>query len=182
MTDATATLAPPPPAPAITEDLGPGLGWSEALALRQPQVDQTHEEFVALLEATRRALADGLGDEAGLQAFDALYQHTIEHFGQEDRWMADCGFDPVNCHARQHAQVLEVMREVLRHGRELGSFVPLHIAVRELALWFPVHASAMDAGLVDRMEQLGYDPLSGRLPQALPEGDKITGCGGGSCH
>ena len=45
-----------------------------------------HEEFVALLASMRIALENG-DTAAGLLAFECLLDHTVDHFGQEDRWM-----------------------------------------------------------------------------------------------
>ena len=158
------------------------LTWSDALALQHPQMDATHEEFVALLARADAALA---GPPAALLAcFDTLVEHTVEHFGQEDRWMAATGFAPENCHAFQHQAVLQVMRECARraHDPAQADFAPLRLAVAELALWFPQHAQMMDAALAQHLDNLGFDPVSGQSRELALAGDEaITGCGGGSC-
>ncbi len=69
------------------------LAWTDDLALQHPQMDLTHQEFIELLAAADAVLAPG--QEAALLArFDTLVAHTIEHFGQEDRWMQASGFAP----------------------------------------------------------------------------------------
>lgn len=159
------------------------LTWSPALALQQPQMDATHQEFVDLLaaaEAARSAEPATL-----LQHWQALCAHTVEHFAQEDRWMADTGFAPENCHSFQHKAVLDVMQECARRAQEEADFEPLHLAIGELALWFPQHAQMMDAALAEHMARLGYDPVTGQCAAAaLSDGaaaSPITGCGGSSC-
>ncbi len=82
------------------------LQWSEGLALDLPLMDETHEEFVALLAAVEQA-----GDEALLPAWRALVAHTTEHFAREDAWMAATRFASGNCHSLQHKVVLQVMGE-----------------------------------------------------------------------
>ncbi len=90
------------------------LTWTESLALNHAQMDRTHAEFVGMLAATDSALA---GPDADLlQAFELLTLHTVEHFGQEDRWMAATGFAPGNCHAYQHQAVLAVMQECVQRA------------------------------------------------------------------
>jgi len=171
----TATLAPERPADHATEL----LPWRPEYRLGQPRMDATHEEFAVLLNACAAAIPRG--DAQALAAFDALRQHTVGHFGQEDRWMLDCGFAAENCHSRQHAQVLEVMDEVLRLGREEGRFDPLQRIVSELGAWFPQHAEMMDAALAARIAEVGYDPAAGG-PCAHPHaGPLTTGCGGSRC-
>ena len=154
------------------------LTWSDKLVLKQPELDHTHEEFVALLNAYGAALDEGID---ALPAFRALLAHTETHFAMEEAWMAATGFDPVNCHSSQHGMVLNVMREVLRHATELGDREPMRIVRDELAQWFPAHAEMMDAALVYHMEQVGYDPASGAPARAAEAPALISGCGDQSC-
>lgn len=155
------------------------LTWSEALALKQPRMDQTHREFVELLQRLSEAHAAGAD---ALPLLAELQEHTEAHFAQEERWMADIGFAAQNCHSMQHAQVLHVLREVQRMlvDKPDPNLVP--VLVEELGKWFVGHAQMMDAALAETMVQRGYDPETGRLLQPLPEDlAPITGCGGASC-
>jgi len=147
------------------------LEWSEALALDLPLMDDTHREFVDLLAACEAAPND-------IALFEALIEHTDDHFGREDRWMAETGFASGNCHATQHAVVLKVLREGLTRARA-GDLEPMQQMVIELAPWFSNHAQAMDASLALHLRTVGYDPESGRVmsPDALPQ-QPISGCGG----
>lgn len=154
----------------------PSLTWTLDLALDHPQMDATHEEFVDLLTAAEAALAES--PAAGLAAYEALVEHTVGHFGQEDRWMAATGFASANCHSHQHAQVLQLMREVARVAREQGDFGPLGRVLPELAAWFPVHAQTMDAALASHLDQVGYDTETGECAAIVNDGS-ITGCGSG---
>lgn len=156
------------------------LSWNEELMLGHAQMDRTHEEFVALLAAAEAALPR-LDRGAILDAFRALIVHTQAHFDQEERWMADCGFDAENCHSRQHAMVLKVMADVETLARDAGEMQPLARIVAELAEWFPQHAQMMDAALAEQMAQRGYDPLTRQQAHPAPEAAPITGCGSQSC-
>ena len=89
----------------------PSLEWSPALALDMASMDDTHREFVDLLAAV-----DAADDAAVPAPWQALIDHTVEHFGQEDRWMQATAFGPANCHSLQHKVVLEVMREGAASG------------------------------------------------------------------
>lgn len=155
------------------------LAWTEELRLNQPQIDRTHEEFVELLAAARTALDAG-DTPGGLAAFETLLAHTVEHFGQEDRWMLATGFAPQNCHTRQHETVLQLMREVVRLARDEARWEPLGVLVSELGQWFPQHAQMMDAGLVLQMAEVGFDPATGETARPLPD-TPLSHCGGGSC-
>jgi hemerythrin len=143
-------------------------------------MDQTHLEFVQLLGATEDALLTSRAD--GLLRYEALVEHTVGHFGQEDRWMAASGFAPENCHTFQHAQVLELMQEVSRLAKEKDDFGPLERVLPELGKWFAVHAQSMDAALASHLQQLGFEPATGAIRQPLvAEAAPISGCGGSTC-
>lgn len=154
------------------------LTWTDTLALQHPQMDATHQEFVSLLGATDAALG---GPEPVLLArFQALVDHTVDHFAQEERWMEATGFAPGNCHAGQHQEALAVMQGCAERAAdpEEADFEPLRMAVSELAVWFPQHAQMMDAALAQHLQALGFDPATGQCQVALGEA-ALHGCGGG---
>ncbi len=153
------------------------LQWSEALALDLPPMDDTHREFVDLLAAVEAA------DNATLVAtWQALVEHTEQHFGQEDAWMASTGFAAGNCHAMQHKVVLQVMRDGAARAVDKGELHVVRAMAAELALWFPQHAQSMDAALALHLRRVGFDATTGvvHAPDALPDG-LLHGCGGASC-
>lgn len=149
------------------------LEWSDGLALDLPLMDDTHHEFVELLEAVECA-----DDARLLGAWKALVAHTEGHFGQEDRWMQATRFASGNCHSLQHKVVLQVMHEGTQRA-EQGELDVLRAMASELALWFPQHTQSMDAALALHLRRVGFDPATGIVsaPAALPS-DLIQGCGG----
>lgn len=150
------------------------LTWSEGLALDLPLMDTTHQEFVALLGAVQDA-----GDEALLPAWHALVEHTVAHFGQEDRWMQSTRFASGNCHSLQHRVVLQVLAEGTERAQSQGDLRVLRAMAGELAVWFPQHTQTMDAALALHLRRVGFDPSTGEVasPDALPAA-LIEGCGG----
>ena len=142
----------------------PSLIWSDALSLSMPVMDDTHHEFVDLLTAAEDAI-----DEALPGAWQTLIEHTAEHFAREDRWMTATGFAPGNCHATQHAVVLQVLRDSLKLPDPERPTIIRRLA-RELAQWFPQHAQSMDAALALHLKSVGFDPETGRVShgQAMP--------------
>ena len=154
------------------------LEWSENLALDLPLMDDTHREFVELLAQTQAA------DDAALPGlWRRLIDHTDQHFGQEDRWMAATGFASSNCHATQHRVVLQVLRDAAAAVEEDSAKLPiLRRLCGELAIWFPQHAQSMDAALALHLRSVGFDPATGVVhsPDALPT-EMIESCGSSSC-
>lgn len=149
------------------------LVWSDALTLSMPVMDATHQEFVELL-----AEVEAADDATLIPKWQALIDHTDEHFAREDQWMRDTGFAAENCHSSQHAVVLQVLREGLAAGQQ-GDLAPIRQMAYELTVWFPHHAQNMDFGLALHLKSMGYDPVTGQIaePDKLPQ-TAIAGCGG----
>jgi hemerythrin-like metal-binding protein len=127
------------------------LAWDARFELGVRRMDDTHREFVALVNALQAA-----DDGSFASRLEALIEHTVEHFDQENRWMAASSFGPP-CHTAEHHNVLELMREVQRRVLAGDLEVGRRLAA-ELGPWFEHHASTMDTILASHMVQVGFDP------------------------
>ena len=144
----------------------PTIAWNPELVLNQPVMDATHQGFIDRLGALEEAVATAPHDTGAVLA--ELVRHTEEHFAQEEHWMTALGFAASNCHAAQHASVLEVMREAARRHGASPDLVLLRTLVAALDEWFGIHARSMDAGLAAGMAAAGYDPVTGRAVGLFP--------------
>src|SRR5690606_35074331 len=86
------------------------LNWNPQLLTGDVRMDDTHQEFVTLLNQ----LLDTPQD-LQLPLYREFLEHTVDHFAQEERWMRATGFSADNCHAEHHATILETMRAVIPH-------------------------------------------------------------------
>lgn len=131
------------------------IEWSDKLALGVDRMDDTHREFVDLLNTLHAA-----SDEDYIALLDQFIEHTVAHFEQEKRWMTEIEFPPAHCHLDEHEGVLNIMRDVRKMvaegKREVG-----RVLTRELAPWFENHAATMDATLAFflRRTDAGVDPM-----------------------
>ena len=82
------------------------LTWHDGLLLGYSPMDDVHEEFVQCVVALREAR-----DEQLPQALEALAEHAIHHFAEEDRWMEETQFPARECHIDEHAAVLKSVRD-----------------------------------------------------------------------
>ncbi|HZP93769.1 MAG TPA: hemerythrin domain-containing protein [Burkholderiales bacterium] len=133
------------------------LDWSEALAIGDAVIDDTHREFVELLNAL-----DATTPERALAHLDAFLAHTEAHFGQESRWMEDLAYAAAQCHRDEHATVLEIAHEVRRRvAAGEGGVDLVQFLAAAVAQWFTNHAASMDAVLSLYMKEHGYQPSRG---------------------
>jgi hemerythrin-like metal-binding protein len=128
------------------------LEWSPQHELGVTRMDATHREFVALVNSLFEA-----SDADMLASLDALIAHTVEHFEQENRWMAVLAFPPAHCHVPEHEGILQIAREVRTMVVE-GKFEIGRVLARELAPWFVNHAATMDNMLATYIQARGFNP------------------------
>ncbi len=154
------------------------LDWSDQLELGYERMDETHREFVAQLNALHET-----PEEDFLPRLDAFIEHTVEHFGQEQRWMEEIKFPPAHCHINEHEGVLNIMRDVRRMVAEEGKKEIGRVLTRELAPWFENHAGGMDAMLSFFMRCIdaGVDPMQ-QLELQQAQGAPQNPCATGACH
>lgn len=148
----------------------PQIAWSHAYELGIAPMDQTHREFVEIVNRVGQ-----VGDDGLLGGLDELVLHTVGHFAQEDRWMHESGFPPVHCHKSEHERVLEVLRDV-RERVAAGDIALGRTLLAELPAWFDNHAATMDTALAWHVQTTGYRATAGTVSNAAPTTD-ATGCG-----
>ncbi len=154
----------------------PPLAWGESLALGDARMDDTHEEFITQLNALLATPED-----QQLPPYREFIAHTVDHFSQEDRWMLATGFAADNCHAGQHATILETMNAVVEHYEQGDTEIITRMA-QALAEWFPQHALSMDAGLVQHLKNVGFDSTTETLADpSLVRPASMSGCGSVTC-
>jgi hemerythrin len=135
------------------------LEWTDSLHLGQSAMDDTHREFVELLNRF------GAAGEADMPArLDEFIAHTEAHFGQEEAWMEALQFPPLGCHRTEHEGVLEIMREVRK--RIAGGETHFgEVLAKAIAEWFPLHAGSMDTVLALYIQQAGFEPSASAAAQ-----------------
>ncbi|TNF54585.1 MAG: hypothetical protein EP308_07535 [Burkholderiales bacterium] len=153
-----------------------GLDWTDSLNTGDARMDDTHHEFVTLLNELLQT-----PPERQLPLYRAFIDHTVDHFAQEERWMVATGFAADNCHASHHATILETMRAVVEHF-EQGDTDIINRLAEALAEWFPQHAASMDAGLALHLKDVGFDTRTETLADpAKVRPASMSGCGSVTC-
>lgn len=161
-----------PEAPATTT----GLEWVPSLQTGDDRMDETHEEFVTMLNQLLATPHD-----QQLPLYREFVEHTAAHFAQEERWMLATGFTADNCHASHHATIMETLHAVIPHYQNDDPEIITRLA-EALVEWFPQHAASMDAGLALHLKDVGFDSRT----ETLADPDRVrpatmSGCGSVSC-
>lgn len=116
--------------------------FEERYRLGVDEMDETHREFVALINRLDTA------DKASfIEQFPLLTEHTQMHFDNENRLMRNTGFPAIDEHTDEHQRILGELRR-LGDRVEDGSITMARAYVREqLPQWFNLHAVTMDSAL-----------------------------------
>lgn len=118
--------------------------WSDTYLLGYPPMDETHREFVTIVEAL---LSSGADAAALLERFA---EHAERHFSQEREWMESTDFPAAECHANEHDAVMNSVRGVMEQAKA-GDTSRVASLAQALKDWFPGHADYMDASLAQWM-------------------------------
>ena len=124
------------------------MAWDERHALGVAAMDVTHREFVAHLEALTAA------DDARFPGlFEALAEHTRQHFDSEAVLMKQCRFPATGEHTSEHLRVLGEMAFMGRAAKA-GRLKTARSYVEALPAWFATHLATMDAALAACLKRL----------------------------
>lgn len=121
------------------------FSWSDDYLLGYGAMDETHREFVTIVNALLQC--EDAAVEGHLEAFA---RHAEAHFAEEDGWMEKSGFPPRDCHIEEHAAVLNSVTQVLDVVRKGDAAEGRRLAAA-LADWFPGHAFHLDSALAQWM-------------------------------
>jgi hemerythrin len=130
--------------------------WSDKFNLGYQPMDETHQEFVEIVNALLTA-----PDADLLAHLDAFMAHGEAHFAQELAWMTATDFPSTDCHAGEHEAVMKSVREVralIAAGGDPATARGLAAALQD---WFPGHADYLDSALAQWMvkKQTGGIPI-----------------------
>lgn len=118
----------------------------ELLQLENAAIDQTHQEFVELLNATRAAK----GAEFA-RLFAELFAHTQQHFAAEEKMMEDSACPTLGEHRADHQRILGDMDRFNQRviaGRSAMARAWLDDSLPD---WFNTHLKTMDAALANHL-------------------------------
>jgi hemerythrin-like metal-binding protein len=124
--------------------------WDDARhTLGMGEMDSTHREFIARLA---ELIAAGNAEFPAL--FQALINHTREHFTAEGRLMRASSYKGLPEHESEHHRVLGELQQLNRTLKR-GHLPLVRAYVNEgLMEWFDTHLAMMDAALVMHLKKL----------------------------
>ena len=158
---------------ATTDVAGDVMVWDDEMVLGNTVLDQTHQEFVDILNHLAKTPEADL-----LPVLDEAIAHTQAHFDLEEGWMARLNFPAAGCHVSEHTQVIGVMRMV-RERVAAGETHFAYVLATELSAWLRIHATTMDYALTYFIESTHADLSQGGEPKVGESKPPAASCGCG---
>lgn len=118
------------------------MPWQESYTLKHPEMDQTHQEFIELLDQLNQAKG-----ETFVSLFHTLKSHTQKHFDQELAWMQQSHFSSTAEHNADHQRILGEINQMEKRLRPATLPLVKAWASERLPQWFDLHISTMDSAL-----------------------------------
>lgn len=118
-----------------------GMPWTDHYLLGHAKLDETHREFVAVVDHMLTC-----ADAELAAAVSAFVVHAQAHFGDEKAMMEATDFPATDCHVDDHNAVLASALEV-EHMVAAGNIEIGRAFAAELTRWFPSHADYLDSAL-----------------------------------
>ena len=103
------------------------IKWTDEYKLGIECIDDQHKQLVDIVNKFDESLLKGKGPRVMNEILNDLVGYTQEHFADEERYMAEAGYEHLKPHQAQHRQLLqEVERfqfEFNQEGRRVTSEV-----------------------------------------------------------
>ena len=134
------------------------LGWRREYVTGEEDIDAQHKQILEIFETL--AAAVGRTDEADVlgETVEAMAGYVEEHFGLEERLMADSGYPGFDAHHDLHRGFV---RQVLQLQRSLRAddVTPELLAetVTFLQRWFVEHITVADQAYVPHLRAHGKE-------------------------
>ena len=122
------------------------LNFDKEYKLGDESMDETHREFLALVEQASSANSTQFVD-----TMKALFEHTQSHFAQEEATMADIGHSLLAEHKADHQRILGDMDRLYQRAIAGRTAMARAWVSDSLLAWFSTHAKTMDSALAAQL-------------------------------
>jgi len=119
-----------------------GVPLAPDLLLGEPQMDETHREFLALAQLVAHSPATALAP-----AMQELVEHTRAHFSSEESRMQALGHRLLGEHRAEHQRILGDMERLCQRAEAGRGQMARAWVSDNLMEWFAAHARTMDSAL-----------------------------------
>jgi len=109
------------------------------------EMNAVHAEEVELLNRIEVLLDTGAPESELSSALETLFEHTCEHFANEERLMREIGFPAYDMHKSEHDRVLNAFQLTMMDWRtKKDNAIIREYICTETPQWLQQHIATMD--------------------------------------
>lgn len=119
------------------------LEWSDSYKVGIQEVDEQHQELVAMLNALHQAIVEHHAKEASRKILDQLADYTRTHFLLEESLMRVTHYPGFDAHKQQHEELIKQVVD-LQHKLDTGGATITFELLHFLKVWLAQHINETD--------------------------------------
>jgi hemerythrin len=131
------------------------IGWTPALAVGVPELDEQHQELFRRAERLLHALRAGERAEID-QLLRFLSDYLVSHFECEERWMGAAEYPGLDAHRDAHRRFADEYMEMNRDYQRLGPTEFMAMRIEEwISAWLRTHIGGEDVEMARWLKARG---------------------------
>jgi hemerythrin-like metal-binding protein len=124
------------------------IEWTESLSTGSYEIDAQHQRLFKQINSMMEACNRGRGRSEVTGALQFLEDYVSDHFGTEERWMAQHRYPAYAEHRAEHREFIAKVQELSSRVEEGETGIHTVIATNQLMVyWFLVHIRTVDVKL-----------------------------------
>jgi len=132
------------------------MQWSEEFAVGVESIDRDHRVLFELLNDLHSSVLRGETNSLTAEKLVRLVQLTQEHFGTEERLMAESGYPKLKEHCRSHRALTKKVNTMMA-GMERNQSVMNLPALNFLHEWVTQHTLKEDRAYIPWVQKVAED-------------------------
>ncbi|MBM4053488.1 MAG: bacteriohemerythrin [Planctomycetes bacterium] len=126
-----------------------GLQWSNDLSTGIIPIDDQHKEIIRRVNAFLAAMEAGKGKMKVVELMEFLSRYIVQHFHDEEFFMANERYDEFKAHKEQHMQFIKDFHAMEKEFETHGITTDLVIQTQQKVCdWLANHISKEDRKIV----------------------------------
>lgn len=122
-----------------------GLQWSSDLSTGIIPIDDQHKEIIRRVNTFLDAMEAGKGKAKVMELLEFLSRYIVQHFHDEELFMANEHYDAINAHKEQHMQFTKDFYALEKQFEKRGVTTDLVIQTQQRVCdWLTNHISKED--------------------------------------
>lgn len=87
------------------------ISWRDSLSVGITEIDEQHKRLVAIINKLFDAMSQGKSKDVLHAIFSELSNYVVTHFGLEEKYMKQFGYDEYDYHKQEHTAFIQKLND-----------------------------------------------------------------------